>query len=328
MFKLIWTVALVLLGVTTAVAAPSAQRMAPMGLAEREALQHLMKKQGCCTITRNASYNISGAPGTKIMFQNGNDEDFAKLADVESLRILFMSDFGGRNLTSACQETLPKLKNLEILVVSFLKKQDVTLTVDLSSLGQLKQLTVKGCTISSQTMESLGKLENLEILTLNGNTYPAPESTGGSEVVKEPFRTIGKLHNLTYLFVEYSPEITGDDLKYLSPEQLPNLESILLCHIEGGDAALLHLAQFQSLQSIRMDNANLTDAGLLAFSQTPETVLPKLTHVGMEGNPGITNEGVRALMGRFNLKSMTVRGTGVTPVLRRELRNARVQVYR
>jgi Leucine-rich repeat (LRR) protein len=160
------------------------------------------------------------------------------------------------DLSSCRLESLPPLQQFEELVELHLDASDFS-AVDfklVSTLTQLRQLSLGRCNVDVEALKSLSRLANLYALSLDCN-----------ELDCDAMFHLANLEYLEELDLSANHALSGKALRFL-PQSIRtlNLEST---GIQDDD--LIHLFRFQGLDFLDLSDTAITDKGLEALSAHP-----------------------------------------------------------
>lgn len=230
-----------------------------------------------------------------------------------------------------CMKILKDFRNLRALNLSGTKVTDAGLR-HLQGLQSLQILSMEDTEITDQGLEYIGKLQNLKTLNLLTRGIRGPglaylKNLKQLETLKfrnlecqEDLRYLRDLENLGALYLDSNE----GDLAYL--KGLKNLQVFATCIIETD---LEYLKDFKDIPFLRLNCAELTDAGLAQLKTMPNLYaldlgackitdaglahlanLTNLRELGLTGiNMNITDKGMVHLKNLSNLQILNLHGS-------------------
>ncbi len=251
-------------------------------------------------------------------------------------------------LTNAGVAKLAKLPNLEQLSLSGSKITDAAIG-DIAKMKSLKELWFQDCQVTDEGIALLRDLSTIEALLIHetGMTTDGLESLATLSKLKrlnldisqiegkqQDWSALSQFKQIEHLTIR-GESFSDDDLVHLEP--LTQLERIVL-EIPGGisDAGIKRVRNFRRLQSARIEQSVITDAGLKAFVDLDQLTnltisclatdeglltlreLESLSYLQI-GSPYVTEEGVTALaeaspsLQETNKYNYRLDGSEVTP---------------
>ncbi len=257
--------------------------------------------------------------------------------------VIFISMKGDQFLDKHL-EHLPNIATLEI------ESSEVT-DDGLRSLGRIRSLSACSLRCSKITDAGIGNLAALPGLD-EIRLYDCSEVTDrgvlelkrvsrltllGAHITDRTLAVLLDLPNLQQLVLR-SDSLTDEGLSQLA--RLPHLTTLSLSHCHHlTDAGLAEISSIQNLETLSITGTDITDAGLKSLQNLPrlgrlvisrcESSMPdglRITDEGLtclknfkvlhafsiEASPGVTDESVDLLKGMTGLKSLHLKGTGIT----------------
>ena len=208
--------------------------------------------------------------GTKV-----TSDGLRILASLSDLRHL---EIGGATLSTNVPESLAKLTQLESLVLYYPKHWEATWISQLSGLSGLRRLSLylSQTRVSATDLEGLKSMKALEALSIYGG-----------EISDDGMASLGGLTQLRFLSLAGSP-VNDRGLSFISG--LAGLRELEVNGTDVTNAGVDTILRLQQLNRLYL-NGGITDAGLARLS-----ALPRLEHVRLPARPGVTSDGIAAMM--------------------------------
>jgi Leucine-rich repeat (LRR) protein len=245
------------------------------------------------------------------------DKHLEHLPNIATLEIESseVTDDGLRNLSrirslSACSLRCSKITDAGIGNLAVLPGLDEIRLYDCSEvtdrgvleLKRVSRLTLLGAHITDRTLAVLVDLPNLQQLVLRSDS-----------LTDEGLSQLASLPHLTTLSLSHCHHLTDAGLAEIAAIQ--NLETLSITGTDITDAGLKSLENLPRLgrlaisrcESSMPDGLRITDEGLTCLKNF------KVLHAfSIEASPDVTDESVDLLKGMTGLKSLQLKGTGVT----------------
>lgn len=276
-----------------------------------------LKKLKACKALRSLSVR-----GT----ENLSDSFVAAIAQIDGLRRLDMSapamfnEDEGRYeypalyaVTSACCEFLAKMRDLQVLRLTYCNWLDDAALASLGKAKQLRVLDLEGSTPwTGKGIERLGRCATLEELHLDGEG-----GFGKSSVNDDVLAAVGALSNLRHLAICLSSKVTAKGLAALS--KLKKLEKLAAIECEWANAATLGaIGGLTTLKFLYLHGCKNIDSP--AVGQLKGLV--NLEQLGLYGCRNVTDHACEVLEALPKLKLVDLRYTGVTTETAKALEDA------
>jgi serine/threonine protein kinase len=228
---------------------------------EHPKIRHISDEQLKALITRSAGSKILNLDNVPI-----TDRQLLFLRDCPEITNLSLD--GCRLITGAGLNALVKLPLVALGLANTAIRNEDLATV--AKLPKLEFLNLSGTNIDDAGCRNLSPLHNLNRIVLNK-----------TEITSETLRTLAKFKYLEEISLASDARILEDwgAIQMLYPRHL-NLDLVGL-----KDEDLLSLAKINSLESVSLDNNEITDQGLLSLAQLPQlrTVSLRRSKLSLEG---------------------------------------------